>query len=268
MVYVMKEGTIINNLSKVGIKNSLKTTIIGNEVIVFDLIDSTNKYIKDNINTEGIVVVANEQSQGVGRKGRSFLSPAEGVYFSFVIKPNIEFNDVQSLTICVAVAVTNALENIFGFKPDIKWVNDIYYESKKLCGILTELTISKETKLIDKIIIGIGLNTGSVDDGVKDIATSIAEIVDVEIDRNKIIAEILNEFEKIYINNILRKDINSIIDTYKSRLFILGKTVFALQGDTSYECKVLDMGEKGELIVETLDGETVYLNSGEVSIKF
>ncbi len=259
--------SIIKKLSEKTIKEGLNTTFLGKEVIVFDTIDSTNKYIKENIETEGTVIIANEQYQGVGRKGRSFLSPADGVYFSFVIKPNIEFADIQSLTICVAVAVTNALKNLFEFNPDIKWVNDIYYQNKKLCGILTELSISKETKLIDKVIVGIGLNTGTIDKEVSDIATSIADIVSEEIDRNKIISEILNEFEKIYFNNILGKKVNEIIEIYKSRLFILGKTVIAIQGDDSYECKVIDMGEQGELIVEKNDGSIVSLNSGEVSLK-
>ncbi len=258
---------VIIKLSEKDIKKGLKTTTLGNEILVFDLIDSTNKYIKENVNNEGMVVVANEQSQGVGRKGRTFLSPAEGVYFSFVIKPKIGLSDIQSLTICVAVAVTNALKNLYCFTPDIKWVNDIYFNNKKLCGILTEISMSKETREIDKIIVGIGLNTGAVDVEVKDIATSIADIVSGNIDRNMIISEILNECEKIYFNNILNKDISSVIETYKSRLFILGKTVMVIQGNNKYECKVLDMGDNGELVVEKTDGEIVYLNSGEVSIK-
>ncbi len=259
--------SVISKLCEKTIKERLNTTFLGNEVIVFETIDSTNKYIKDNVEIDGTIVIANEQTQGVGRKGRTFSSPAEGVYFSFVIKPNIEFADIQSLTICVAVAVTNALKSLFGFNPDIKWVNDVYYQNKKLCGILTELNISKETKLIDKVIVGIGINTGKVDDEVKDIATSVADIVNTEIDRNKIIAEILNEFEKIYFENILGKNIKEVIETYKSRLFILGRTVIAIQGDTSYECKVIDMGDTGELIVQKDDGTIVNLNSGEVSLK-
>ncbi len=262
----MERTNIINTLSEKAIRNDLKNKLIGNKLIVFETIDSTNKYIKENVLEEGTVVIANEQTQGVGRKGRSFLSPANGAYFSFVLNPNIEFADVQSLTICVAVAVTNALKKVFDFEPDIKWVNDIYYDNKKLCGILTELNISKETKKIDKIIVGIGLNTGVVDNEVSDIATSVADIVKNDIDRNKIIAEILNEFEEIYINNILGKDIGNIIELYKSRLFIIGREVIATNGESSYKCLVKDMGANGELVVEREDGEIVSLNSGEVSL--
>ncbi len=234
---------------------------------MFNSIDSTNKYIKENINKNGTVVIANEQIQGVGRNGRSFLSPAEGVYFSFLVTPNLDFADVQNITICVAVAVTNALKNIFGIDFDIKWVNDIYFNGKKLCGILSEITISKESKKIDKVIIGIGINTGEVPKEISDIATSLCDITDKKISRNKIIAEILNQFENIYINNILKGDIIDIISTYKSRLFIIDKKVTVIGREENFTCVVKDINNNGELIVLKDDGTELSLNSGEISLK-
>ncbi len=258
-------------ISAQNIKCNLRTKVLGSEIKVFDTINSTSTYLKENTCQNGEVVVALHQSAGRGRKGRSFLSENKGIYFSFVLNTGIELEKLSLVTIWVAVAVARSLKSVYNIEASVKWVNDIFYNNKKLGGILTETVLLSKQQSVDKLVIGIGLNTEKVDDEISQIATSLADIIEnntkqINHLRSNLISEILNNFEEIYLSCTQVNQSTSILNEYKSKLFFLNKEVTVI-GQEVFTAKAVDLNEKGELIVENSKGELVVLNSGEISIK-
>ncbi len=262
-------------LSEALIRNDLRAKFFGSRIEILETTSSTNQYIKDRAAhsaadlPEGYAVLADGQTSGRGRMSRAFASPrGEGVYLSLLLKPAIPPEEIQFLTICAAVAVSNALQKACGFEPSIKWVNDIYYEGKKLCGILTEAVISAEMGAIESVVVGMGVNTGDVADDVKGIATSTYEITGKKGYRNTIAAEILNQFEEIYLDFTQRGKKGEILKIYAGRQYVVGRTVIVSgPGFEPYEAVPAGIDEAGRLIVAMADGTELCLNSGEVSLK-
>ncbi len=250
------------------IRKNLKTKVLGKKIEIFKTIDSTNTYLKKGSFINGAVVVANHQSKGRGRRGRVFISNEnKGIYMSFILNHSIDIEKISLITISVAVAVSRALKKICNVDVDLKWINDIFYNKKKLGGILTEGVISIEENKLTKLIIGIGLNTNIVSEEIENIAISIEDIIKNKNYKNDLISEILNSFEEIFFNNLLEDNMEEILGEYKKKLFVIGQKVDVI-GSEIYEAKVLDINKKGELIVEDKKGNINILNSGEISIKF
>ena len=260
-------------LSEYLIKSTLVTNFLGNTFKILKTIDSTNKYLK-KMNflsiDEGYVVLSDEQTAGKGRQGKKFYSPKkEGIYLSLFLKPTLHISDLYFLTLGISVAVAKAIEKICGFSPQVKWVNDLYYKYKKLCGILTEATLNTKNT-IDGVIIGIGINTGTVNKNITTIATSIEEITGRKGFRNHLISEILNYFEVIY--EFLQRQTNKgkeyILSEYKKRFFLLGHQVWIIDNKTKHLVTILDIDKKDAfLIVKNNKNEIIHLKADEISLK-
>ena len=238
-----------------------------NTIIVMDEVDSTNLEIKrlaQDGAKDGTVVIADRQSSGRGRLGRSFFSPAgSGIYMSILIKPSFEEERAVIVTTAVSVAVCRAIEKDSGKRPLIKWVNDLYLNGKKICGILTEAIRDARSGKIEYIVIGIGVNCAETEfpDDIKNIAGSICE-KEEELSRNELAAEIIKEI------NLMGNLANSrdFIDEYKRRSLVIGKDIRII-GKSEELATVLDIDENGGLVVRLWDGETKILSSGEISIR-
>ncbi|MBC7087729.1 MAG: biotin--[acetyl-CoA-carboxylase] ligase [Tissierellales bacterium] len=244
-----------------------KNDRIEGKIIHFKSINSTNDYAKENFKhlENGTIIIADEQTKGRGRAGRSFLSNNGGLYFSIIHHSKVDISMISIFTQLAAIAVLKAL-NEFSIDAKVKWPNDIFINGLKACGILTELI---ETREYHGIIIGIGINVKSNQDEFKKlniVATSIEDetkiIIDKEILFNKIVSilkEIISDFEKT-------KDFSK----YKSFLIeksnILGKEIIVQIGNQKYEVKAIDIDDFGNLLV-LKDGRIVPLNSSEVHIK-
>lgn len=253
-------------ISEVEIKNNLKTKILGNKIKIFETINSTNTYLKENECSNGEVVIALQQTAGKGRRNKAFISNEnQGIYFSFILKANTSIEQMSSTTICVAVAVTRALKKVCKFDADVKWVNDIFYMNKKLGGILTEVVLTEQNKDVEKLIIGIGLNTGEIPSELTDIAISLKEVVSSSNYKNELISEILNCFEEIYFDKF-NNEFAEILNEYKERLFFLNKEIEVI-GKENYNAIALGLTTNGELIVSDEDNNIRILNSGEISVK-
>lgn len=227
----------------------------------FEEIQSTNDFAKEKAKTEenNFIVTAAFQSNGRGRKGRSFFSPkGSGLYLSIGVKLDISPDKITNITTYTAVCVAKALENLTGLKVDIKWVNDLYVNGKKLCGILTE-GIFKDSKL-DFAIIGIGINIlkTSFPEELQSIATSIETECNKKLAQDAVIDEILK-----CLGNF---EMNDYMEEYKRRSFIIGKEITVLAPDKTYLAKVLDIDNEGYLIIER-NGKKEILSSGDVSIR-
>ena len=268
VIYMDTNDTLFEEI----IQNDLTTAFIGQNMTLLPIIHSTNQYLKEMDTTNapnGYVVIADEQTSGRGRRGRTFLSPkGGGVYLSILLKLDDRQNDVRLLTICAAVAVSMAIEKVCGIEADIKWVNDIYCNGKKLCGILTEAVLSHELQQLSTVIVGIGVNTGAVPSGISGFATSVQEATGKRGVRNRLAAEILNQFETVYLDYIEKDEGLRIIRYYESKLFIKGKQVLVTNSDRNYVATVLGVNETGALIVKDRSGDIRYISSGEIKLEW
>lgn len=238
-----------------------------------ETVDSTNTLAKKIIieNTEfPDVIIANTQTDGRGRLGRSFYSPEnKGIYCSFILEPFIKIENSILVTVAASVAVSKAIEKITGRCTQIKWINDIYLDNKKVSGILTEAVTNFETGMIDKIVLGVGINfkmeKDSFPEEISGIATSIYTDSTQGITRNQLVSQLILEIDDC-IGNIEDK---SIIDYYIEKSLVIGKNIniSILGKNESIPGKAVNIDKNGFLIVETENG-LITLNSGEVSIRF
>lgn len=218
---------------------------------------------------EGTVIIAEEQTAGRGRTGKQFYSPkGTGIYISILLRPDIPAEESLFLTTSAAVATARAIEDVSDKRALIKWVNDIYLEDKKTCGILTEGAFNVETGKLDYAIVGIGINVcipdGGFPDNIKDIATAIFDKQTDSINKRSIlIANLLDYFMEYY------KDFKSksYVKEYIERSMIIGKTITVIEGSKTSVAKAIDIDKNCRLKVQFEDGTTKWLSSGEVSTK-
>lgn len=236
---------------------------------VYPQIGSTNDEAKNIINERSInkgILLAEEQTKGRGRLGRQFYSPHQtGLYMSLIYKNKDQLN-AASITTVAAVAVCQAIEKLTGKQPVIKWVNDIFLDGRKICGILTEGILNFETGTIDSIIIGIGLNfkvSDSVPEEFRSIIGALFQEQEVTLTRNHLAAEIINQLDDIY------QHLDSIqyLDEYRKRCFVLGQAVSFTDKQQVMSGTARAIDDEGGLVVELNDGQMKTLRYGEISIR-
>ena len=236
---------------------------------IFNELDSTNNYLK-KLGSQGekntTLVIAESQTGGRGRMGRSFYSPnGTGIYFSLLLHP--EFSAEKSLlfTVMAAVSVAETVMKYNSNDVKIKWVNDIYIDGKKVCGILTEGAINSNKKL-DYAVVGIGINVIAPENGfpddIKDVATAIFPGNTEENIKEKIVAEVVNKFFKMY-NGI---DID-FVKRYKEYSYLTGKDINIISGDNIRPAHVIDITDDCHLLVKNENDEIEEISSGDVSVR-
>lgn len=248
---------------------NLKCKNLGSSYAFFKSIGSTNMYIKFKglILPDGFCAVASEQFVGRGRLGKSFVSPTGGLYMSVFIK-NGKI-DCEKLTVKAAVAVCRALERSVGIQGlKIKWVNDILYKDKKLCGILAERVYI--TSDIFYTVLGIGINVNTdcefLGEELSKISVSLKEIVKRKFSVPALCAQILNELEPV-LKKKSKADLERINDEYRERSVVIGKDIVIYSGNEQKNAKVLGIDDKASLYVEYEDGKTDIISAGEISIR-
>lgn len=250
-------------LSDSGVSVFLKDEYKNNPLYVFDVIDSTNTYAKKlaaDGAPAGTTVIAASQTAGRGRMGRSFYSPAStGIYMSVILRTDLPISDAVLITVAAAVAVCRAIEKLTDKTPKIKWVNDIFIDGKKVCGILTEAVAGIELGKIESIVVGIGINISTSDfpDELKDIAGAISE--QGEINKNRLAAEVINELMELS----KELDKGGFTAEYRDRSTINGKRVEYVENGTPAEGVVADIDNRGRLVIRKDDGSLFVLQTGE-----
>ena len=219
---------------------------------------------------EGTVVVAAAQTAGRGRMGRSFHAPAGlGLYFSLILRPQCPPEQLLHLTCAAAVAACDSVESCAGFRPQIKWTNDLVVKGHKLGGILTELSISSKTGLVEWAVIGIGINCGHSKEDfppeLQDIATSLLQITGQKFSPAKLAACCIQSFYEI--NGVLMTHKSDILDTYRQDCMTLGEQIVLLRGDERRYGTALQVEDDGGLTVLFDDGSQETVQSGEVSVR-
>lgn len=259
-----------NRLSEKLIKVSLKTKSFGNNIIIFDEIDSTNNYAKEIASSgacNGTVVIANTQISGKGRLGRNFVSPqGKGLYMTVIVRPDFDIQTASMITTATACAVANAIEKLCNYDVNIKWVNDLYMNGRKICGILTEASLGMEMKAIDYAVIGIGINVysseGSFSRELRASATSIEKETGFKVNRNKLCAEILNTLEE-YLSEI---ETRNFINEYRNREILTGNTITANINGNTVIAFAEGIDDNTNLVVKLPDGTIRHLSSGEANL--
>lgn len=263
-----------DSLTAAGVSALLQTEVLGRDLLVVPEIGSTNTAIKQEYaagRSEGFTLIAERQTAGRGRLGRSFCSPpGGGLYMSVLLRPRIPLERLNFITIAAAVAVCRAIETTAGFRPGIKWVNDVLMEGKKLCGILTEAAIEGETGTIDYAVLGIGVNLRldreALPNEVRAVAGALADFTHAVPRRAALAAAILRELEQVY-RMLNAGDTGVIVREYRALLCCLDQPVRVVSPTHSYEAVCRDVNELGNLIVERPDGSRETLSSGEISIR-
>ena len=210
-------------------------------------------------------MVAREQTAGRGRRGRSFLSERDrGVYLSVLLRPEAEASDCAGITAFAAVAVCDAVENVCGVRADIKWVNDLLINGKKICGILTELCADADGAA--GIVVGVGINVKGRDfpPELRDVATSISNECGRPIERSRFCAELINEMNALY----PQLESGAFMAENRARSNVIGREIYVLRGDERYPATAVDIDDGGSLVIRTPEGETRTLRSGEISVRF
>lgn len=257
-----------NIISEACIRHNLLTRTFGKNIYIYPELDSTNvtaKALAEQKDAHGTVIIADSQRSGRGRYGRPFFSPKKsGIYMSLFLRPQLKPEQALLITSCAAVAVAEAIEKLYPLNVQIKWVNDLYVNQKKVCGILTEAGIGFENSQLDYIVIGIGINTGAVTfpEELRQIATSLENESGISISRNRLIAEILNCLE----SRFETMTDGSFLHESRRRSILLGKEILVISANGTYPAKAAKIDDHGFLVIETSDGRKT-LSSGEVSIR-
>ena len=255
-------------LSLPGILPYLDDKGLADRIEVHACLPSTNttaKQIAISGGGHGAAVIAAAQSAGTGRFGREFASPPGGLYLSIVLRPEKLWFEHELITLYSAVCVCQAFEQV-GVEPKIKWVNDLFLDGKKVCGISTEAVSDLESGTVGWIVIGIGINLTTPPESFPPHLDGKAGSVFPEgksaISASRLAGELINRLvtpkQKIPSQEIPLE--------YKRRMFMLGRQVLVSGGRESYTAAALDIDQKGRLIVMDAAGQTHTLFTGEVSI--
>ena len=258
-------------ISKSEIASRLKTKWIGKELYYYEETLSTNldaKTLAQKGVADGTVVVADCQTKGCGRRGRDWESPkGTSISFSIVLRPNIEPNTAPMITLIKAMAVVKALEEVCALESKIKWPNDVVVNGKKVCGILTEMSV--ETDYIHYVVVGTGINVNqeSVPEELKQKATSLRIEKGRKIVRADVLEHVLYWFEYYYEIFLNTGDLSALKDEYNQMLVSLQKEVNVLDPKGNYQGISQGINEKGELVVQLKDGTIQNVYAGEVSVR-
>lgn len=242
------------------------------EFRVLQTVGSTNDLVKELAAggaPHGTVRVARQQTGGRGRRGRSFLSPpGAGVYLSILLRPNCRGMELMHLTCAVAVAMCDAVERAAGFRPGIKWTNDLVFRGKKLGGILTELSLDPQG-LVAYAVIGVGINCCQQPEDfpqdLRPMASSLAAVKGAPVDPNRLAAAMMEALAKLDGDLLNRK--SELLAQYRQDCVTLGKEISLIRGDEIRHGTALDVDDQGALVVAFPDGRVEAVTSGEVSVR-
>jgi len=246
-----------------------RTRVVGREVHVFRQTASTNdvieKLARDGV-PEGAVAFAEAQTQGRGRLGRSWISPAgKGLWFSVLLRPRLRPQETTRLTVAAATGLARAIQAQTGLSPEIKWPNDLLLRGRKVAGILTELTA--ELDQVRHVVLGIGIDVNqSADDfppALRPLATSLRIEGGRSWDRTELAARVLRELDHDY-GRVLSGAFEAVADEWEARCITLGRAVVVAMGDRRIRGQAEALDDDGALLLRTEHGRLERITGGDV----
>ncbi len=271
-------------LTEDSVYEQLQTEWAGRPVLVLDVVDSTNNEAKRRAEDgakEGLLVISEEQTEGRGRRGRVWDSvKGDGIFMSLLLRPDIEPGNASMLTLVMGMAVRDAIDEILRRPAEpgedgatsgltdirIKWPNDIICDNKKVCGILTEMSV--ETGFIHYVVIGIGINVHNPEFSgeTAETAVSLYQETGTHFCRAGLVALCMKHFEEYAAIFFKTQDMSGLMDLYNAYLINRDREVRAFEGDRVYFGTARGINAQGELLVDTPDG-TKTVSAGEVSVR-
>lgn len=258
-------------MNKEAIEQQLKTSWAGRNLWYYDVIDSTNNKVME-MGAEGAphgtTVVADQQNGGKGRRGRTWISPSKtNIYVSILLRPDFEVTKAPMITLLMAYSIAEALREACQLDVKIKWPNDIILNKKKICGILTEMSMKDHS--MDYVVIGVGINVNNeeIPQELRKSATSLKLETGKAVDRAALLARILERFEKDYEAFCRAGDLSEIQNAYNRILVNVDKQVRVLEPGNEYQATAHGINHLGELLVEKEDGTMENIFAGEVSVR-
>jgi BirA family biotin operon repressor/biotin-[acetyl-CoA-carboxylase] ligase len=261
----MDDG-IARVFNKQAAKTSLNTKIIGRKIFAYDLVTSTNDlahFLALNHEPEGTVIFAKGQTQGRGRLGKTWMSPyGQGLYFSFILRPDLSCSLASRVTLTMALAVASALVDVHTEDVSIKWPNDIFIKNKKVGGILTEMSLNNEK--IDYLVVGVGLNVNTPKEGLPEEATSLKESVGKAFDIADLSHIIIRHIDYYY-ELLLKDQFGDILQKAKefSGLILGGRVKVSCEG-REVEGYAVDFDEHGGLVIRRDNGFLENIHAGHL----
>lgn len=258
-------------LSQAELLSSIKGRWAGREILYFDKVDSTNTVAKkaaEDGAVHGTLAVAEQQTGGKGRRGRSWESPrGTGIWMSLILRPSISPYHASMLTLVAALAVAEGIKSCTGLQTLIKWPNDIVVNGKKVCGILTEM--SADPDCINYVVVGIGINVSmeSFPEEIREVAASLLMETGQKVKRSLLISDIMESFEQYYDTFMETEDMSGLLEEYNQWLANCGRPVRVLDPAGEYSGTAEGIDRMGELLVRTEDGKLRSVISGEVSVR-
>jgi BirA family biotin operon repressor/biotin-[acetyl-CoA-carboxylase] ligase len=253
------------------IKRELSTDFIGQEIHYYPVTTSTNVLAKEFASrgaAEGTLLIAEEQTQGRGRMGRSWLSPAgKNILMSLILRPHLSPIQVSYITMIASLSVMKAIRALTPLEALIKWPNDIMIRGRKVGGILTEF--SAEMDQVIYVVVGIGINVNfdpTIYPEIADSSTSIYLELGEEFSRPKFLLTLLQTLEKEY-KRLQAGRGSDILTEWRSSLMMLNKEVQIISELESLDGTAEDVDEHGALILRLASGQKVKVFTGDVSLR-
>ena len=253
------------------LESRMDTRWAGHPVIFYESTNSTNLQAKqeaENGYAQGTLVVADMQTAGRGRRGRAWESPAgANVYFTLILKPHYKPDTASMVTLVMALAVAEGISDTCGVSPSIKWPNDIVADGRKVCGILTEMSVERD--YIHYVVVGVGINVGKQKFApeIAKTAATLEELRGGRISRAELVANVMKRFEAYYESFEEAGSLLPLQEKYNSMLINRNREVCVLEPKGDYKGVARGINEKGELLVELEDGRMQEVYAGEVSVR-
>ena len=246
---------------------------VGRALVCLETVDSTNNEVKRRAlagAADGLAVVAEQQTGGRGRLGRSFQSPRGcGLYLTALLRPQLPPIEVVDFTAWVAVAVCDGIQAACGVRPRIKWTNDIVLEGKKLCGILTEMGLENEINALQYLVTGIGVNVNQRPEDfspdVRPIAASLFNVLGRPVRRSELAVQIIRALDRMY--SAFPQGKADYLARYRADCLTPGNRVQLITPASRTEATALSIDDEFRLVVEYDDGRREALSAGEVSVR-
>lgn len=254
------------------LRRALRDSLFGENVVFHETLDSTNRLARDLARQgapEGTLVIAEEQTLGRGRRGRTWLSPGrENLLFSLVVRPPFPPDQAFALTMILALAAGDGVEAATGLRALIKWPNDLFLGPKKLAGLLTEFSVREG--VIEYVVLGIGLNVNWNPERAREVlypTTSLLAETGVRTDRNDLLVRVLKRFQDYY-GELKSGDPGGVYRQWNERSLILGKEVEVDSGQDTFYGRALRIDQNGALIIRDARGGEQEIVVGDVSLRW
>ena len=253
------------------LRSRIRTVRAGSELHFYRITGSTNLLAKqagEEDAPHGALFVADEQTAGRGRRGRSWQSPpGANIYFTILLRPDFAPDQASMLTLVMAHSVACAIHRLTGLEPSIKWPNDVLLEGKKVCGILTEMSVERE--YIHYVVCGVGINVVSQDfpEGIREHAIAVEEVYGQAVSKGALLQYVMEDFERDYDAFVAAGDLTPLLESYNGILVNRDRRVRVLDPKGEWEGIARGINAGGELLVEDIEGGIQNIFAGEVSVR-